>query len=73
MTFQEELQRLINKHSAENMNNTPDFILAKYMTDCLQAFSRAVIAREQWYGYIMQPGQGDTLHRSKAGKEVGQK
>jgi hypothetical protein len=64
MTFQEELERLINRHSAEGSSNTPDFILAKYLSDCLQAFSRAVIHRERWYGFEMRPGMPETIHRS---------
>ena len=64
-TFEKELQTLINRHSAENSCNTPDFILAKYMSDCLQAFIRGVRAREQWYGYEMHPGMGDVAQRTK--------
>jgi hypothetical protein len=48
--LRESLQRLLNQCSAENGSNTPDFILANYLTDCLTAFDRAVGAREQWYG-----------------------
>ena len=47
MTFQEELEQLINKHSMENGSDTPDFILAEYLTDCLKSYGRAVQAREQ--------------------------
>jgi hypothetical protein len=36
--------------SAENGSNTPDFILAQYLTSCLAAFDEAVNAREKWYG-----------------------
>lgn len=65
MTFEEELQRLINRHSYEvGCGNTPDFILAKYINDCLQAFTRSVRARERWYGFEMQPGQPEVLRRA---------
>jgi len=50
MTFQEELKQLINKHSIENGTNTPDFIIARYMSDCLTAFTDAVNKRAEWYG-----------------------
>lgn len=40
----------INSVSAENGSNTPDFILAEYLTDCLAAFDKASRARERWYG-----------------------
>jgi hypothetical protein len=45
-----ELTRLLNRHSAENNSDTPDFILARYLLDSLQAFENAVIRREDWYG-----------------------
>ena len=45
-----ELTSLLNRHSAENRSNTPDFILAMYLLDCLNAFEKAVIRREDWYG-----------------------
>ena len=41
----------INRNSAENGSNTPDFILAEYLTDCLTAFDRAVTLRCRWYGH----------------------
>ena len=50
MSFQQELEQLINKHSQENGSNTPDFVLAKYMHNCLGAFNEAVQDRELWYG-----------------------
>lgn len=50
MTFQKELESLINRHCQENGSNTPDFILARYMYDCLAAFNNAVLARSNWYG-----------------------
>lgn len=43
--FREELQRLLNRHSMENGSDTPDFVLADYLTDCLEAFDRAVRRR----------------------------
>ena len=48
--FQDELQSLINQHSQENGSDTPDFILAAYLSDCLKAFNAAVQNRETWYG-----------------------
>lgn len=48
--FQDELQSLINKHSQENGSDTPDFILAHYLNDCLKVFNAAVQNRESWYG-----------------------
>lgn len=49
-SFEQELSILINIFSKENESNTPDFILAKYMASCLDAFIEASRAREKWYG-----------------------
>jgi hypothetical protein len=43
-------------HSMENGSNTPDFILANYLVDCLRAFERASNQREHWYGMAHRPG-----------------
>ena len=45
-SFHEELIALINKHSKEAISNTPDFVLAGLMQDCLGAYERAVIMRD---------------------------
>jgi hypothetical protein len=45
-----ELTPLLNKHSAENDSDTPDFILANFLLGCLAAFNEATKRREQWYG-----------------------
>ena len=50
MTFEKELSNLINRYSKENDSNTPDFILASYLSRCLSSFGTAMQAREQWYG-----------------------
>ena len=39
--FQKELEQLINKHSMENISDTPDFILAEYLVGCLRQFNEA--------------------------------
>jgi hypothetical protein len=48
--FRKELQELINRNSKENGSNTPDYILAEYLENCLAAFDRAVNLREIWHG-----------------------
>ena len=50
--FRDKLKELINEYSRENGSDTPDFILAGYMDDCLAAFDAAVTAREKWYGRL---------------------
>ncbi len=47
--FKKELESLINKNSMENGSNTPDFILAEYLMDCLKAYDKLENARAKWY------------------------
>lgn len=47
--LQEKLRVLLNKYSVESKSNTPDFILAKYIMNCLDAFTEAVQQRDDWY------------------------
>lgn len=54
-SFENELEHLVNKYSQENASNTPDFILAQYICNCLLAFNTAVQQRETWYGRNAQP------------------
>ncbi len=46
--FRKELEHLINRHSLEGASVTPDFILAKYLTDCLEGFDFAVSETFKW-------------------------
>jgi len=62
LTFQEELQQLLNRHSKENGSNTPDFILMQYTINCLDNFDMAVNAREKFHG------RGEPEDGSKLGK-----
>lgn len=48
--LRKDIQDAINRHSAESGSDTPDFILAEYLADCLTAYDRAVCAREKWHG-----------------------
>lgn len=50
-TFVEALDKLINKWSVENLNNTPDFIVAQYMLDALNIFTNAITSRDRWYNF----------------------
>lgn len=56
--LEQELKALLNRHSVENRSNTPDFILAQYLIQCLDAFNYAVRYRADWYGRIDAPGAG---------------
>lgn len=47
--FRIELEKLINRFSIENGPDTPDFILADYLMDCLKAFELTSNRRSVWY------------------------
>jgi hypothetical protein len=48
--LRDEIAAVINSHSAENGSDTPDWLLARYLMRCIEAFDEAVRAREKWYG-----------------------
>lgn len=50
--FRTELQDLINRHSMENGSDTPDFLLAEYLTRMLEVFDGIVSKRAKWYGHL---------------------
>jgi hypothetical protein len=56
--LRKDIEDAINRNSAENGSDTPDFILAQYLTDCLAAFDSAVSLREKWYGRTADEGEG---------------
>jgi len=49
--FQKELRSLINRCSLENGSDTPDFLLAEYLRDCLDAYEKLSRARDAWFGF----------------------
>lgn len=48
--FEKELSDLLNKHCKENGSNTPDYILAEYLNNCLKNFEETSKTREAWFG-----------------------
>lgn len=50
ISFQDALTNLINEHSMENGSDTPDFLLAEYLCDCLATYEVIISNREKWYG-----------------------
>jgi hypothetical protein len=46
--FQKELENLINIHSVDNEYNTPDYILAEYLINCLTTYS-IIHSRMNWH------------------------
>jgi hypothetical protein len=49
MSLQVDICDLLNSYSRENRSDTPDFILAQYLMDALEAFERATHRRTIWY------------------------
>ena len=47
--FEQRLSNLLNSVNAESASNTPDFILAAYLCDCLAAWNRATSWRTLWF------------------------
>lgn len=49
--FRRELAQLLNRYSVESYaGDTPDFVLADYLINCLRTFDIAVQRRESYYG-----------------------
>ena len=51
MGLRKNLEGLLNRYSLENGSDTPDFILAEYLIQCLTAWNVAVKDRERWHGH----------------------
>lgn len=66
-SFLIDLSNIINKYSIDNASNTPDFILAEYLRNCLNAFTIASNKREEWYGVKLEPGHN---YKNTQEKEV---
>jgi len=48
--FVKELENLINKYNMESGSDTPDFMLANYLMECLENYNNVLKCREKWYG-----------------------
>lgn len=55
-----KLADAINSACAENGSDTPDFILAAFLSDVLRAFDKAILARSEWYGHNQRIDEGGT-------------
>lgn len=49
-TLETELAALVNRYSVENLSDTPDYILARYLMGCLATYNTTVNLRDEWYG-----------------------
>lgn len=68
MSFETELQTLINRHSKEGESDTPDFILAAYLQACLAAFNTHVKRRDEWYGVGLRPAAASAYIKHLEGR-----
>ena len=59
-----DIETAINRNSAENGSDTPDFILAEYLMTCLEAFDKTLHARSAWYSHHCHIG-GCDHHETK--------
>ena len=50
ISFEEDIRQVINRHSAESVSGTPDFILAKLLVDTLKTYNEATTMRAEWRG-----------------------
>lgn len=50
--FYNELSSLLNKYNKEGGSNTPDYILANYLINCLKNFDSITKQREIFYGRL---------------------
>lgn len=53
--FKKALRDLLNAHNKEKPSDTPDFILAEFLSICLEAFNKAVCSRRDWYDTQRKP------------------
>lgn len=63
--FEKELESLLNRYSKENDSNTPDFILAEYLTGCLAVYNDALKKRDKWFGIDMFNTEKDLPQTNK--------
>jgi len=60
----QDLRQALNRNSAENGSNTPDYVLAEYLHSCLQAFDYAVRYRASATQLSpLDPNPGSTLFK----------
>ena len=57
--FKRDLAKLINIYSLESVSNTPDFIIAEYLTNTLLEFDKLMQSRDNWYGYGQRPRRSE--------------
>jgi hypothetical protein len=59
MSLDRDLEHLLNRHCAENVSHTPDFILASYLMACLSTWNLHTRERDRWFGNRALLGPGN--------------
>lgn len=53
--FEKDVKNIINSNCIENYSNTPDFILAEFLTNTLKTVEKLMNNRDKWYGFNPWP------------------
>ena len=69
LEFRNDIETIINRHNAENESDTPDFILAEYLIDCLAVFDKAVRNCAFWHGDV-RPQRQRLVEEQSLNKEA---
>ena len=64
--LKDDLVALLNKYSQDSLANTPDFILADYLLNCLKAFRNASKLNQEWHQKDKTLGVGRGLSHKQA-------
>ncbi len=64
-TFEQQLSSLLNRNSKENASNTPDYLLAEYLSACLENYNSIVKKRDAWFGIDVLERQNSDLKDKK--------
>lgn len=72
LDFYQELKSLLNRYSMENGSDTPDFVLARFITTSLMNFDEAITSRNKFHreGIINGRGIGEANQAMPAGEPV---
>lgn len=59
--LRKDICEAINRNSIENDSDTPDFALADFLIDCLNAYEAATRAKDIWHGHHEEPTVGNEI------------
>lgn len=71
--FTTDLAAIINQHSMENGSDTPDFLLARFLSGCLGTWNKVVKSRENWYQHKPAEAEDSLLEAFKKDIDHSQK